>query len=89
MERDVGVGAFIAIVDFAHIEGLGIDVDADGALIEFRKIQNLMHGFERIDVRGMSGIHFVNIGRSEMTCAVRCIAIIDVEILDFEAADGR
>jgi hypothetical protein len=35
VERDVAVRAFFARVDFAAVEGLGIDVDADGALIEF------------------------------------------------------
>jgi hypothetical protein len=38
MERDVGVGAFIAVIDFAHVEGLGVNVNADGALIVFGKI---------------------------------------------------
>jgi hypothetical protein len=35
VERDVAVGAFFFGVDFATVEGLGIDVNADGALIEF------------------------------------------------------
>jgi hypothetical protein len=38
MERNVGVSAFVAVVDFAHVERLGINVDADSALIEFGKI---------------------------------------------------
>jgi hypothetical protein len=45
VEGDVAVGALFSGVDFAGVEGFGIDVDADGALIEFRKIQNLMNGF--------------------------------------------
>lgn len=35
VERDVAVGAFFALIDFATVEGFGIDVDADGALLEF------------------------------------------------------
>ena len=45
VEGDVAVGAFFLGVDFAGVEGLGIDVNADGALSEFRKIQNLVDGF--------------------------------------------
>jgi len=36
-------------------------VDADGALVEFGEIQNLMDGLKRVDVRGMSGVHFVDV----------------------------
>jgi len=36
VEGNVAVGAFFFRVDFAAVEGFGIDVDADGALIEFR-----------------------------------------------------
>jgi hypothetical protein len=35
VEGNVAVGAFFELVDFAGVEGLGIDVDADGALIVF------------------------------------------------------
>ncbi len=35
VEGDVAVGAFFALVNFATVERLGIDVDADGALLEF------------------------------------------------------
>jgi hypothetical protein len=35
VEGNVAVGAFFFGVDFAAVEGLGIDVDADGSLIEF------------------------------------------------------
>ena len=34
VQGNVAVGALFARVDFATVEGLGIDVDADGALIE-------------------------------------------------------
>jgi hypothetical protein len=88
MERNVGVSSFIAVVDFAHIERLGIDVDADSALIEFRKIQNLVNRFERIDVSGMPSIHFVNVGGSEVARVFRSVVLLDAEILYFEAANG-
>jgi hypothetical protein len=53
VERDVAVGAFFALVHFATVEGLGVDVNADGALVELRKIQDLMDRLERIDVNWM------------------------------------
>ncbi len=42
VEGDVAVGAAFALINFAAVEGLGIDVDAHGALIEFGQVQNLM-----------------------------------------------
>jgi hypothetical protein len=38
VERDVAVSAFFELVDFAGVEGLGVDVNADGALIVFSEI---------------------------------------------------
>src|SRR6266850_612390 len=66
VERNVSVSSFVAVVDFAHIERLGIDVDADSALLEFGEIQNLVNRFERIDISGMRRVHFVNVGGSEV-----------------------
>jgi hypothetical protein len=34
VQRDVTVRTALALIDFAAVEGLGIDVDADCALIE-------------------------------------------------------
>ncbi len=92
VERDVGVGAFIAVIDFAHVERLGVDVDADGALIVFGKIQDLVDGFERIDVGRMRRVHLINVGSDEIACsAVFSIgmAILDTKVLHFEATDWR
>ncbi len=36
VEGNVAVGALFFGVDFAAVEGLRVNVDADGALIEFR-----------------------------------------------------
>jgi hypothetical protein len=45
VEGDIAVGAFFFRVDFAAVEGFGVDVDAYGALIKFGEIQDLVHGF--------------------------------------------
>src|SRR6266851_9680959 len=87
MQRNVGVSSFVAVVDFAHVERLGIDVDADGAPIEFGKIQNLVNRFERIDVSGMRRIHFVNVGGGEVARVLRGVVLLDAEVLHFQAAD--
>ena len=90
VQRNVGVSSFIAVVDFAHIERLGIDVDADSALLKFGQIQNLVNRFERIHVGGMRRIHFVRVGGSEVTSVFRGVVLLDAEILYFQAADrGR
>lgn len=38
VEGDVAVSAFFELVDFAGIEWLRVDVDADGSLFVFREI---------------------------------------------------
>ena len=69
VERDVAVSSLFELIDFAGVEGLGVDVNADGALIISGEIENLVDGFERIYVNGVCGIHFVDIGRHEVTSA--------------------
>jgi hypothetical protein len=91
VERDVAISAFFKLVDFAGIEGFGVDVNADGALVVFGEIENLMNGFERIDVDGIGRVHFVDVGGDEATGAGvvgDSVAVFHAEILDFEAADG-
>ena len=90
VERDVGVGAFIAVIDFAHVEGLGVNVDADGTLVVFGEIQDLVDGFERIDVGRVRRVHLINVSCDEIACsAVLSIgmAILDTKVLHFQAAD--
>ena len=85
VEGNVAVGALFELIDFAGIERLGVDVDADGALIVFGEIENLMDGFEGIDVDGIGGVHFVDVGRGEPTRAGVVgdgVTIFDAEILD-------
>src|SRR5215813_6752346 len=48
-----------------------------------------MHGFERIHIGGMRGVHFVNVCRTESACAGMIsggVAVFDPEILYFQAA---
>jgi hypothetical protein len=88
MEGYVGIGALLAEIDLAQVKRLGIDVDADGTLVEFREIENLVDRFERIDIGGMGSVHFVDVGGDDATRAVGGIALLDAEILDLQPADG-
>jgi len=91
VEGDVAVGALFELIDFAGVERLGVNVNADGALIVFGQIENLMDGFEGIDVDGIGGVHFVDVGGDESTGAGVVgdgVAIFDTKILDLQAADG-
>ncbi len=86
VEGDVAVGALFELVDFAGVERLGVNVDADGALIVFGEIENLVDGFERIDIDGIGGVHFVDVGRGEPTRAGVIgdgVTIFDAEVLHF------
>src|SRR5882672_11588481 len=69
VEGNVAVGALFELVDFAGVERLGVNVDADGPLIVFGEVENLMDRFERIDVDGICGVHFVDVGGDESTGA--------------------
>jgi hypothetical protein len=85
----VAIGAFFALIHFAGIERLGVDVDADGTLVELGKIEHLVDGLERIDISGMSGVHFIDFSGKDAAGAMGSIALVDTEILDFQSADGR
>ena len=92
VEGNVAIGALFELVDFAGVEGLGVNVNADGALIVFGEIENLMDGFERVDVHGIRGIHFIDVCGDESTGAGVTgggMAVFDAEILYLETADGR
>ena len=89
MKGRVAISALFALVNLAGIERLGIDVDADGALMEFGKIEHLVNGLQRIDAGRVSGVHFINIGGKHAAGAMNGIALVNAEILDFQAADGR
>ena len=91
VEGDVAVSALFELIDFAGVERLGVDVNADGALIVFGKIENLMDRFEGVDVTRIGGVHFIDVGRQEPTGAGVVgggVAVFDAEILDLEAAYG-
>src|SRR6266850_6295293 len=64
-ERNVGVRALVAQIDFATVKGLRIDVNADGAPIEFGKIDHFVDGLDGIHIGGMRGIEIVGIGRND------------------------
>src|ERR1051326_6614994 len=92
MEWNVGVGSFVAVIDLANVEWFRVNVNADRALIVFWQIQNLMNGFEGIDVSGACGVHFVDVCRSETTGATMLVFRLfsfDAKILNFQAADRR
>jgi hypothetical protein len=88
VEGNVAVSAAFAGVNLTGVEGLGIDVNADGALLEFRQIQDLMNGFERIYVDGVSPVHLVDFRRNDLTSAAGGVFFFDAKILDFQAPDG-
>lgn len=65
-------------------------MNADGTLVEFGEVQDLVDGLERIDVGGMRGIHFVNVGGDETARSAMFsigLTILDPEVLHFKTAD--
>ena len=88
VQGDVAVSAAFALIDFATVKGLRIDVNADGALIKFGQVQDLVDGLEGIYVDGMRAVHFVDFRGNDFAGAAGGIFFVDAKILDFQAADG-
>lgn len=89
VQRDVSVSSFFALVDFATVERFRVHVNAYRALLKFRQIQNLVHGFERIHVHGIARMHFVDFRGNDPARAARGVFFFHAKILNFQAADGR
>jgi hypothetical protein len=63
-------------------------VNADGALIKFGQVQNLMDRFEGVNVNRMGAVHFVDFRGNDFAGAAGGIFFVDAKILDFQTADG-
>jgi len=88
VQFDFAARALLGGVDHAGVEGTGIDVQADGALVEFAGIEDPVNGFERIDGAGVRGIHLYGLGGRNRAFAAGDILMHDVKILDEQTADG-
>jgi hypothetical protein len=88
VERNFSAGALLGGVDDASVERTGIHVNADGALVEFSRIENAMHGLERIDGAGMRDVHLDDFGGLDGAFAAGNILMDNVEILHQQTAGG-
>src|SRR5258707_13250668 len=86
---DVGVRALVAEIDFAIVEGLGINVDADGAPVEFRQVHDFMDRLDGIHIGGMRSVEIVGIGGDDFARAVGGVAPVYAVVLNAKPADGR
>jgi hypothetical protein len=89
MQGHVRVSSFVGGIDFTSGIGMGIDVDAGGALVEFLKIEDLVDGLFALDCSGMVGVHIVGNAGTDAASAVRAIFAFDAEILDAQFTDGN
>jgi hypothetical protein len=89
VELDLAASALLGGVDDASIERTGIDVEADGALIEFTGIQDAVDGSQGVDGAGVRHIHLHDVGGLDGGFAVGEILMHDVKILYLQAADGN
>src|SRR5205807_6794809 len=88
-ERNVGISALSAEIDFASIKGLRINVDADGTLAELSQVHDFVDRLDGIHVGGMRGVEIVSISRDDFTSAVGGVAAVNTIVLDAQPADGR
>src|SRR6266704_4601182 len=81
-ERDIGIGALVAQIDLASVEGLGINVDADGALVEFSQVHDFVDRLDGIHVGGMRGVEIVSIRGNNFARAVSGVAAVHAVVLN-------
>lgn len=74
-------------INDACIEGPGVNMHADGSLVEFARIQHTMHGLERINRTGTRDIHLERVGRLDCALAAGDVLIYHVKILHEQAAN--
>jgi hypothetical protein len=89
VQGHVGICSFIERIDFAVRIGMGVDMNAGGALIELRKIENLMNGLFALHGSGMSVVHVIKNAGSETAGAAVAIFFLHAEILDAQFANGH
>ena len=87
MELDFAARALLGGVNDAGVEGAGIDVQADGALIKLARIEDAVNGFERVDGAGVRGVHLDRVGGLDGGFALGDILLHDVKIFDQQTAE--
>lgn len=63
-------------------------MDADGTLIKFGEIHDLVNRLHGIDKGRMGGVQFVNVGGGDVAVASGGIDFLDAIVADVKAADG-
>jgi hypothetical protein len=61
VQTDFAAGPLFGGIDHAGIEGAGIDVEANRALVEFAGIEDAVYGRERVNGAGLRDIHLNNL----------------------------
>jgi len=88
VELDFAARALLGGVDDAGVEGTGIDVHADGALVEFARIEYAMDRRERVDGAGVRHVHLDRPGGLDGGFAGGDVLMDDVIIFYEQPADG-
>ena len=89
MQLNLATGAVLGGVDDTAVEGTGVDMEADGALVELAGIDNTVHRLQRINGARMRGIHLDSVSGLDFAFAESKILMNHVKILDQQAADGH
>lgn len=64
-------------------------MDADGTLIKFGEVHDLVNRLHGIDEGRMGSVQFVNVGGGDGAVATGGIDFLDAIVADVKAADGR
>ena len=82
MQADFAAGALLGGVDNAGVEGAGVDVEADGALVEVARVEDAVNGGERVDGAGVVEVHLDSVGGLDVGLTSGEVLVDDGEIFD-------
>jgi len=88
VQLDFAAGALLGGIYDAGVERTGVNVEANGALIEFAGIQDAVDGLQGIDGARMRGIHLKGFRGPDCRFAGGDVLMNHAKILDQQTADG-
>jgi hypothetical protein len=87
VQGDVAAGTLLRRVDLAGVEGSGVDVEADSALVPLAGIEDRMNRLAGIDGAGIGGIDLDEIGGLDVAAVIVEVLGDDSVILHHELTD--
>ena len=89
VELDFAAGAMLRRIDHARIDGLRIDVTADGTGVEFTGIEDAVDGLSGIHAAGFQGSHLDRVSRFQFALAGAEVLKDRAVVLNEQSSQGH